>query len=106
MMMILGIWGQPDMNTLTPTDTIPLMSSRNFRGKVYDLSEILGVVFSPLLPEGHHATSRWTSQQAALSTRHKHQTVIEPGVQRASSSNVFRPGNSACMTISQQSTRR
>ena len=36
MTMISGTWGQPDMSTLTPTDTLPSMSSRSFRGRGYD----------------------------------------------------------------------
>src|SRR2546426_6929538 len=51
-------------------------------------------------------TRRCTFQEAALSTRPKRQAVMVAGVHRAISSKVLRPGETACMKMSQQNMRR
>src|SRR3989441_7401751 len=51
-------------------------------------------------------TRRCTFQEAALRTRPKRQAVIVAGVHRAISSKVLRPGETACMKMSQQKMRR
>jgi hypothetical protein len=61
MTMISGIWGQPDMSTLTPTDTILSMSSRNFSGRGYDLSDILSVVFFSVTTGRSNIASKFAS---------------------------------------------
>jgi hypothetical protein len=54
----------------------------------------------------HHALSRGRCQEAAVRTRRQRQAGLEPGVQRASSSQVCRPGSRACMQTRPQRRRR
>src|SRR5881397_868382 len=51
-------------------------------------------------------TRRCTFQEAALSKRPKRQAVMVAGVHLAISSKVLRPGETACMKMSQQKMRR
>src|SRR6266702_5740438 len=51
-------------------------------------------------------TSRCTFQEAALSKRPKRHAVMVAGVHLAISSKVLRPGETACMKMSQQNMRR